>query len=104
MPAAGAEGTVRERLLEALRAGPATAKDLSRAVGASERDVVRHLEHVERSLRGRGGRLRVEPPACLDCGFGFAKRERLARPGHCPRCKGTRISLPRFSVEEAPPR
>jgi predicted Zn-ribbon and HTH transcriptional regulator len=104
VPEAAAEGTVRERLLEALRAGPATAKDLSRAVGASERDVVRHLEHVERSLRGRGGRLRVEPPACQGCGFGFAKRERLARPGHCPRCKGTRISLPRFSVEEVRPR
>ena len=93
------EGTVRERLVEALRAGPATAKDLSRAVGASERDVLRHLEHVERTLRGRGARLRVEPSECLDCGFAFAKRERLARPGHCPRCKATRISLPRFSVD-----
>jgi len=93
-------GTVRERLLEALRAGPATAKDLSRAVGASEHDVVRHLEHLGRTLRGRGGRLVVEPPACLDCGFGFAKRERLGRPGHCPRCRGTRLTLPRFAAEE----
>jgi predicted Zn-ribbon and HTH transcriptional regulator len=104
VPPADAGGTVREQLLEALRAGPATVKDLSRTVGVSERDVVRHLEHVERSLRGRGGRLRVALPACLDCGFGFAKRERLARPGHCPRCKGTRISLPSFSVEEGRPR
>jgi predicted Zn-ribbon and HTH transcriptional regulator len=104
VPGVGAGGTVREQLLEALRVGPATARDLSRAVGVSERDVLRHLGHVERSLRGRGGRLRVEPPSCLDCGFGFAKRERLARPGHCPRCKGTRISLPSFSVEEGRPR
>jgi hypothetical protein len=96
-----AAGTVRERLIEALHAGPATAKDLSRAVGASERDVLRHLEHARRTLRGRGARLRVAPPTCHDCGFGFRKRERLARPGHCPRCKGTRLSLPVFSIEEA---
>jgi hypothetical protein len=92
--------TVRESLLAALRSGAATARDLSRAVGVSERDVAGHLEHLDRTLRARGTRLRVEPAACLDCGFAFAKRERFTRPGQCPRCRSRRITLPRFYVQE----
>jgi predicted Zn-ribbon and HTH transcriptional regulator len=90
--------TVRQDLLRVLRAGPATARDLSRAVGASERDVVEHLVHLGKSLRVRGERLEIEPATCLDCGFVFTKRDRPARPSHCVRCRGARLTLPVFSV------
>jgi hypothetical protein len=95
----GRSETVRQELARALRAGPATARDLSRAVGASERDVLAHLVHLGRSLRGRGERLAIAPATCLDCGFSFAKRERPARPSHCARCRGARVTLPVFSIE-----
>jgi predicted Zn-ribbon and HTH transcriptional regulator len=95
----GRSETVRQQLASALRAGPATARDLSRAVGASERDVLAHLVHLARSLRGRGERLEIAPATCLDCGFAFAKRERPARPSHCARCRGSRLTLPLFSIE-----
>lgn len=64
-------GTVRERLRDVLREGPATAKDLSRRAGVAEREVPAHLAHLARSLVHRGERLRLERPACLDCGFDF---------------------------------
>ena len=92
-------GTVRQRLAQTLRAGPATAKDLSRAVGISEHEVASHLEHLGRSLRARGEKLVMQPPECLDCGFAFARRERTTRPSHCPRCRSRRITLPEFRVE-----
>jgi predicted Zn-ribbon and HTH transcriptional regulator len=92
-------GTVRQQIHDALvRDGPSTAKDLSRAVGASEKDVAHHLVHLARSLEGRGRRLAVEPSRCLQCDFVFAKRERMTRPSACPRCRGKRLTLPRFSV------
>jgi predicted Zn-ribbon and HTH transcriptional regulator len=96
-PEAGA--TVRQRLADALRGGPATAKDLSREVGISEHEVAGHLEHLARSLRARGERLAMTPPECMDCGFAFPGRERTTRPSHCPRCRGNRITLPEFRIE-----
>jgi predicted Zn-ribbon and HTH transcriptional regulator len=91
--------TVRQELTQALRAGPVTARDLSKAIGVSERDVLAHLPHVARSLRAHGERLRVEPAQCLDCGFEYARREKPARPSQCTRCRGRRITLPRFAIE-----
>jgi predicted Zn-ribbon and HTH transcriptional regulator len=90
---------VRQRLAEALRRGPMTAKDLSRAVGVREHEVGEHLAHLARSLRARGERLVITPPECLACGFGFPGRERATRPAQCPRCKSRRIALPEFRVE-----
>jgi predicted Zn-ribbon and HTH transcriptional regulator len=93
-----ATATVRQRIAEALRAAPATAKDLSRAVGVPEHEVAGHLEHLARSLRARGEALVMTPPECLDCGFGFRRRERTTRPSQCPRCGSRRITLPEFRV------
>jgi predicted Zn-ribbon and HTH transcriptional regulator len=70
--------TARQALLEALRA---------------------HLEHLERSLARGELELRVEPPRCQECGFGFKKRERLGRPSRCPRCRSERLDSPLFSVK-----
>jgi predicted Zn-ribbon and HTH transcriptional regulator len=90
---------VREALRRALREGPATAHDLSRAAGIRERDVPSHLEHLARSLARGGERLAVDPPACIACGFAFRERTRLTRPGACPACRSTRIDPPTFRIE-----
>jgi predicted Zn-ribbon and HTH transcriptional regulator len=92
-------GTVRARLRAALLAGPQTARDLSQRVGIPEHDVPDHLAHVERSLAPHGERLVIEAPTCFACGFVFTTRHRFTRPGHCPECRGRRISLPRFHIE-----
>jgi hypothetical protein len=95
----GHDGTVRERIHEVLLDGPVTARDVSQRVGIPEHDVPGHLEHLERSLKHKGQTLVIEPSACLDCGFAFTHRHRYTRPGHCPQCRGHRISLPRFRIE-----
>jgi predicted Zn-ribbon and HTH transcriptional regulator len=90
--------TIRQDLALALRAGSATARDLSKAVGASEKQVLEHLAHLARSLKARGGALLVTPARCLDCGFAFAQRDKLARPSRCPKCHGGRLTLPEFAI------
>jgi hypothetical protein len=92
--------TVRQDLALALRAGPATARDLSKVVGASEKQVLEHLEHLARSLRGRGAKLVITPSECLDCGFAFSHRDKPARPSRCARCHGSRLTLPGFAIRE----
>lgn len=93
--------TLRDALRRALRAGPATAKELSMDVGLRERDVAEHLAHLARSLEHRGEKLVVEPASCVACGFVFEDRSRLTRPGACPRCRSTRIDPPVFRIEGA---
>jgi hypothetical protein len=90
---------VREALRRALREAPATARDLSVLAGIREKDVAEHLAHLSRSLPHRGERLVVEPASCMACGYAFAGRTRLARPGACPRCRSTRIDPPVFRIE-----
>lgn len=90
--------TVRQDLALALRAGPATARDLSKAVGISEKEVAAHLAHLAKTLRARGERLVIAAAQCLDCGFAFSQREKPARPSRCPRCRGSRLTLPEFAI------
>ncbi len=90
--------TIRRRMVELLRGGPLTPREISAQAGIPEREVARHLEHVRRSLQGSEERLEIEPSVCRKCGFAFAKRERLDRPGRCPVCRGQSIGEPRFFV------
>lgn len=93
--------TVRQRIIEALKGGMLTAKDISKAVSLKEKDVIDHLPHVAKSVearKGEGVRFIVEPSRCLDCGFVFRKRERLKSPGKCPICKGEGITEARYGI------
>ena len=91
--------TVREAIREELLRGAATARELSERVSIREKDVAEHLEHLEKSLRARGERLVVEPATCIACGYAFARRSRLTRPGSCPECGSTRIDPPAFRID-----
>ena len=97
-----AERTVTHRsaLREVLSQGRAlTVRELSQAIGASERDVIGHLEHLERSLAHQPERLTVAPARCMACGFCFEGRARVGKPGKCPQCRATRIAPPRFVIQ-----
>jgi hypothetical protein len=59
-----------------------------------------HLDHIRKSLATTGQQLLVMPAECKKCGFVFAKREKLKRPGKCPVCRGESIREPRFTIEE----
>jgi hypothetical protein len=91
--------TVRRAILAVLREeGPLSARDISQAVGIPEKEVAGHLDHLRKTLAAEGERLAVTPPECRKCGFVFAKRERLTRPGRCPVCKGESLDPPLFGV------
>ncbi|MCX8070853.1 MAG: ArsR family transcriptional regulator [Candidatus Binatia bacterium] len=90
--------TIRQGLLRLLRGEPKSARELSQALGIPEKEVVHHLRHVPRSLAHGGEQLSVEPAECLACGFRFQSRERLSRPTRCPRCHGSHLKAPRYSI------
>lgn len=92
--------TVRRRILSLLSERPLSAREISGRIGIPEREVYAHLPHVGRSAGRAGGRLAVTPAECRRCGFAFRKRDRLARPGRCPVCRGESISEPLFVVEK----
>ncbi|WP_027367216.1 transcriptional regulator [Desulfocurvibacter africanus] len=92
--------TERRTIMDLLRDEPMTAKDLSAEAGIAEKRVLDALEHIRRSAPSQGLRLVVEPARCRSCGFAFAKRDRLGKPGHCPMCKKTFIEEPKFRLEE----
>ena len=90
--------TLRQSILDCLKKGPVTARDLSTLVHIREKDVVPHLEHLEKSLRRSRQRLLIEPAECLQCGFRFEERRRLSKPSACPRCRCQRIDPPVFRL------
>jgi hypothetical protein len=90
--------TPRQAIRRMLAAAPHTAHELSALVHLPEKEVVPHLEHLARSLRGAGGRLGIEPARCRDCGYVFRDRRRLSRPSACPRCRSQHLSPPVFRV------
>ncbi len=93
-----ADETTRRKLLEALRAEPATPSELARDFGLRSAAVLEHVEHVARSVEGNGEQLLVAPPACRDCGFdGFD--DLLNRPSRCPECKSESVTEPTFVIE-----
>jgi transcriptional regulator len=90
--------TVRQAIGRLLAAAPHTVLELSALVHRREKEIVAHLEHLARSLRGAGGRLEIDPARCRDCDYVFRDRRRLARPTKCPRCKGQHLTAPVFRV------
>ena len=95
--------SIRSALKQVLSQGPFSARELSARVGISEKEVAGHLEHLARSLRQSGERLRVEPAECLACGFVFKERARLTKPSKCPRCRGQRLESSRFFIDTIVP-
>jgi hypothetical protein len=88
--------TIRRRLIELLEQEAWTSLDLSRELSIQEREVFSHLEHVKKTLGGQ--KLVVRPYRCLSCDYVFRKRDRLDRPGRCPKCRQSHIGLAEFSL------
>jgi transcriptional regulator len=88
----------RRHLLEILSAEPRSVSRLARELGLSRRDVEADLRHMIRSARAAGHRVAILPARCRTCGFTFGE-DKLAKPGRCPECKGSRIFEAQISVE-----
>jgi transcriptional regulator len=93
--------SVRDVIREALAGRPLSAHDISQRAGISEKDVAEHLEHLQRSVRAKGGRLVVKPAECLSCGYVFRDRSRVKDPGTCPKCQGSHLAASTYRIEAA---
>ena len=95
-----ADETTRQRLADALRAEPATPSELAVELDLTPQAVVRHAEHVSRSVDGTDSdeRLLVAPPTCRDCGFDDFD-DLLNLPSRCPDCKSESVTEPTLTIE-----
>ena len=91
--------TLRQHITALLEGSPLTALDISKQARVSEKEVYRHLAHIEKSVAAKGRKLAVTPCTCMACGFAFKTRRRLTRPGRCPRCRESRIDHPVFRID-----
>ena len=90
--------TLRQRIMAELQKGALTARELSKTVRISEKEVIAHLEHVARSVKSPG-QLIIEFPFCHKCGFVFSQRRRFSCPSRCPRCRHEGIHPPAFKIK-----
>jgi len=91
--------TVRKHIMSALEEQPLTAKEISGIVSIPEKSVFNHLEHIQKTANRSGFILVTTPSECKKCGFVFIKREKLKKPGKCPKCRNETITQPVFSLQ-----
>ena len=80
----------RRQLIELLSHEPRSASSLAREMGLRRGEIEDDLRHALRSAAASRHRIEVIPSRCKDCGFTFDE-DRLAKPGRCPACKGSRL-------------
>ena len=90
--------TFRRELLALLSHQPRSVSWLARELGLPRTEIEEDLRHAIRSVRAAGHRVQVLPARCKSCGFEFDE-DRLAKPGKCPACKGSRIYEAQMLVE-----
>lgn len=94
--------TARQKIIDILKGAALTARDISRAVGLKEKDVLEHLPHVAKTVsagkEAASARFVVTPSECVSCGFVFKKRDRLKTPSRCPVCRSEEITEMKFGI------
>jgi predicted Zn-ribbon and HTH transcriptional regulator len=88
----------RRDLLKLLTSQPRSVSSIAREMAMRRGDVEDDLRHLIRSARAAGHRVIVEPARCRACGFTFGE-DRLAKPGRCPACRGTRLYEAQIRIE-----
>ena len=90
--------TLRKDLIALLSSQPRSVSSLARELGLRRGDMEEDLRHALRSARAAGHHVTVVPARCRSCGFTFDE-QKLAKPGECPACRGTRLYEPQVLIE-----
>jgi predicted Zn-ribbon and HTH transcriptional regulator len=88
----------RRDLIKALSTAPRSVSSLARELGIDRRDLEDDLRHAIRSAEAAGHHIVIEPARCRQCGFVFSG-DRLAKPGKCPECRGSRLYEAQIRIE-----
>jgi len=91
----------RKQLIEFLLDHPHSVAEIAHEMDMTPRDVEDDLKHLLRSSKHGEYHAILLPARCRQCGFTFRK-DKLRKPGKCPRCKHTWIQEPRLSFEKTP--
>ena len=95
-----AEQTVRQEIVKLLQvSGSVTIRQISQSVHVSEKEALGHLEHIRKTHKDEFVML---PSECTKCGFIFDDRDRLKKPGKCPKCRSERIDEPAYTLRGGP--
>ena len=86
------------KVIELLRNGSMDLVDIARHLEVPQIDVEDELRHLIKSLKHADYRLTITPAYCRKCDFTFNK-DKLHKPGKCPKCHGTWIQGPLFDIE-----
>ena len=92
---------IRRQLIELLSPEPRSVSTLAQQLGLRRGDIEEDLRHAMRSAMASGHRVEVIPARCKDCDFVFGE-DRLAKPGRCPSCKGSRLFEPLLRLAVPP--
>jgi predicted Zn-ribbon and HTH transcriptional regulator len=89
----------RKELVTLLLNNPLGITEIARHLAVPPKEVEYDVEHLLKSLKHFEYRIIITPAECRKCGFTFHK-DKLHRPGKCPRCHGSWISEPVFEIRE----
>ena len=87
----------RKELIALLQEGEHSVNELALRFGIKPKDIVEDIGHIQKTIRREGFSLEIIPAQCRKCGFKF-KKDKIDKPGKCPRCKSTWIAEPRFRL------
>jgi predicted Zn-ribbon and HTH transcriptional regulator len=87
----------RRALIDVLSHEPRSVSSIAREMGLRRGDLEDDLRHALRSARAAGHLVEIVPARCKACGFVFGE-DKLAKPGRCPACRGTRLFEPLIRV------
>ncbi len=90
--------TIRQQLIALLEDNDMTAREISRELHISEKEVFSHLQHIRKTVKALKKKLKIQPFECLHCGYVFKDRNRLSPPGRCPKCKQSRIKSATYHI------
>lgn len=88
--------TTRQAIIDVLRGGEHTARELATIAELPISRLVVELEHVAQSCKKE---LKLRPATCQACGFTFTKRKRFTTPSRCPKCRSERTEGPFMRLE-----
>jgi predicted Zn-ribbon and HTH transcriptional regulator len=90
--------TIRQKIISLLEEDEMGARELSGALGISEKEIYEHLSHIARSIASQRKKVKITPANCLVCGYVFEDRQRYTRPGRCPKCRKSHLQSPKFRI------